>query len=439
MILRFFLRIIYFFLKQLVLLCQAIYFPFTTVKGKDHLRFKGPGIIISNHPNTLLDPLHVVSRTPRQSFFLANASLFSNPIAGFLLRYLYCIPIYRPGIDKDKSGQKVDNDKSFADTYAHLEKGGVIYIAPEGGSYVGRRLRPLKTGTARIALGLEARHNFSIGLHIYPVGLNYEHPDTCGSRLYIEAGEPIRVADWQAAYEKDPVEAARDFTDYIAARNRQLLIDTVDEEEEQLLYRLERILQHDEPLPVDQHYERSQRLLAGIKTLAEKQAPAYSKLQTEAAAYRKGLRDAAVTDRGISQRTKSPWTPITLLGWPVWLYGRTNNIFTYEIPCWIERSVDIYVGYKSTVKILSALFTFPLFYFFQFKLVQLFTSEDLAWWYLLSLPISGMLAWGYAYRIQPRLDAWRWRKWAKQEPDTANRLLAQREALNQTIQKLLAS
>mgnify|MGYP001795653593 CR=1 FL=1 len=439
MILRFFLLVIYVILKQLVLLCQAIYYPFTVVRGKEILRFKGPGFIVSNHPNTMLDPLNVVSRAPRQSFFLANASIFENPIAGFLLRYLYCIPIYRPGIDKDKSGKKVDNEKSFGDTYKHLEKGGVIYIAPEGGSYIGRRLRPLKTGTARIALGLEARHNFSLGLKIYPVGLNYEHPDRCGSQLYIEAGEPIAVSEWQTAYQKDSKQAVRDLTEHIAECNRQLLIDTIDEEEDQLLYRLERILQHDTPLPIDQHYERSQQLLKGMKRLAKNQPNEHSRLQTETTSYRERLRAIAVTDRGISQRLKSLWTPISLLGWPLWLYGRLNNIFAYEVPRWIERKAGLYVGYRSTVKVLSGVLLFPLFYFLQFKAVQWFTDSHTAWWYLLSLPLSGILAWGYAYHVQPRIDAWRWRKWAKQEPEAAAALIAQREALKQTTHSLLTN
>lgn len=434
MILRFFLRILYVILKQFVLLYQAIYFPFTVFRGKEHLRFKGPGIIVSNHPNTLVDPLHVVSRTPRQSFFLANAGLFKNPIAGFLLRHLYCIPIHRPGIDK----KKVDNEKSFADTYQHLEKGGVIYIAPEGGSYVGRRLRDLKTGTARIALGVEARHNFQLGMNIYPAGLNYESPFYCGSRLYLEAGEPIRVADWQAAYEADPIQAARDLTEHIAEKMRALIIHTVDEEQDQLLYRLERILQHDAPLPIDQHYDRVQRLLTGLKELAKNKPAKYTQLQTETSTYREKLRSAKVTDRGIGQSDKRLLTAIALLAWPVWLYGRLNNIFVYEIPRWLERKLDLYEGYRTTVKIVSGLVIFPLFYFLQYKLMQAITDTHTALWYLLSLPISGILAWCYAYHIQPRIEAWRWRKYVQQHPENATTLKNDRAALAQVAAALMA-
>lgn len=427
MILRFLLLLFYWLLKGLVLFYQAFYFPFTVFRGREHLRFKGPGIIVSNHPNTMVDPLNVISRTPRQSFFLANASMFKNPIAGFILRYLYCIPIRRPG--KDEGVKKVDNQKSFDATFEHLEGGGVIYIAPEGGSEMERRLRPLKTGTARIALGVEARNNFQLGLCIHPAGLTYEQPTYCGSRLYMEASEPIRVADWQEAYEKDSVKAARELTDYLADRMRQLLVHTDNDEQDQLLYRLERIFQHDEPLPIDQHYDRIQQLLSGLKSLAKDQPSSYQQLQEKAASYRLALRENNVTDRGISQQDKGLFTAISLLAWPIWLYGRLNNIFVYEIPRWLERKMDLYIGYRTTVKVISSLIIFPLFYFLQYKLVGAFTDTRTALWYLLSLPISGVLAWGYAYHVQPRLEAWQWRKWAKGNAETAHQLQKQRAGL----------
>lgn len=436
MILRFFLLILYHLLKGLVLFYQAFYFPFTVFRKREYLAFKGPGIVVSNHPNTMVDPLHVISRTPRQSFFLANASMFKNPVAGFLLRHLYCIPIARPG--RDKGVKKVDNEKSFEATYEHLEKGGVIYIAPEGGSEMERRLRPLKTGTARIALGTEARHNFSLGLKIYPAGLTYEHPTRCGSRLYMEAGDPITVADWRAAYEADPIQAARDMTDHLEARMRELLVHTDDNEQDQLLYRLERVVQHDSPLPIDQHYDRIQHLLKGLKGLAQSKPEEYRELQKFAAKYRQDLRQHKVTDRGISQQHKGLWTAISLLGWPLWLYGRLNNIFVYEIPRWIELKMDLYIGYRTTIKVVSSLVIFPLFYFLQYRLMAYFTDSQAALWYLLSLPVSGVIAWSYAYHVQPRIESWQWRRFKQQQPAAAEDLMNRRASLAQYIDGFLS-
>ncbi len=152
---------LYFFFKCLVWIVLKIYNPFTYVLGRQNLRQKGPLIVISNHPNTLLDPLHVAIRLPRYVYFLANASLFKNPIIGWILNQLYCIPVQRT---QDTNGKPLDNKDAFNRSNDFLSRGGCLYVAPEGTSWMEKRLRPLKTGTARIALSFESDKKFQGGL-----------------------------------------------------------------------------------------------------------------------------------------------------------------------------------------------------------------------------------------------------------------------------------
>jgi glycerol-3-phosphate O-acyltransferase/dihydroxyacetone phosphate acyltransferase len=315
MVLKAFLDLVYLLLKQLVLLYQRIYYPFTVVRQRQRLNLPGGGIIISNHPNTMTDPLHIVSRSRRQVFFLANASLFKHPIANFLLNHLYCIPVSRPG--RDTKGPPISLEESFARSFDHLAGGNVLYIAPEGTSFLERRLRPFKTGTARIALGAEAAHDFQLGLTIVPAGLNYEHPKDCGSRLFIDVGEPIHVRDWQAAYAEDKVAAVNDLTAHLEAANRALILHTTDDEQDQLLYRLERIWQNDQPLPVEKHYSRTRQLLRGLQQLQATQPETYTRLRQQAAYYAGALRQHQLTDRGLANATKRLWTPAAVLGFSV--------------------------------------------------------------------------------------------------------------------------
>lgn len=379
----------------------------------------------------MVDPLHVASRTPRQSFFLANSSLFKHPVSAFLLGHLYCIPIQRPG--KDQVLKKVDNDESFRKTYEHLTNNGVIYIAPEGTSDMERHLRPLKTGTARIALGAEAANGFTLGLHIYPVGLNYENPTHCGSRLYMEAGAPIRVADWRSAYEQDPTQAVDDLTEYITQRLRALMIDADDAEQDRLLYRIEQIHQNDAPLPIDQHYDRVQHLLTQLKDLQQAVPDKYRQLADTAEQYRKSLRQYGLTDRSISRASSHFPTLTILLAWPLWLYGRLNNLLPYEIPRWLTRRLNLYIGYTSTVKILSGTFTFPLFYTLQYQLSKWVLTGAGPWIYLISLPISGIGAWYYARHFLPRYEGYHWRQWQRQHPQEAQQLVDWREGLKAMV------
>jgi len=426
-ILRIFLSLVYQGLKLLVQLYQLVYFPFTTFRHRERLDFEGPGIIVSNHPNTMVDPLHVVSRTPRQIFFLANASMFKNRVAGFLLNHLYCIPIKRPGKDEGNKLTKVNNYESFRRSYEHLAQGGCLFIAPEGGSELERRLRPIKTGTARIALGAEAANGFQLGLHIYPVGLTYEHPTQCGSRLYMEAGSALRVADWQAAYEADPIAAVRDLTAYLEREMQTLILHTADETQDQLLYRLQSILQNDAPLPVAAHYDRTRLLLQRLQAEAEDNPAGYANLVAKAATYRSQLKAAGLRDRGVSQAAKPLLSLPVLLGWPLWLYGRVNNFFAYEIPRLIERKMGLYIGYRTTVKVVSGtFFSFPVFYTLQYLLARYLLPAPWPLLYLVSLPVSGILAWAYARHFQPRWEAYRWRQWQRQHPAAAADILAQR-------------
>lgn len=436
MLLRGFLFILYHILRLVVKVYQRLFYPFTVVTNRTGLQFKGPGIIVGNHPNTMTDPLHVVSRTNRQAFFLANASMFKHPVANFLLNYLYCIPVSRP--NKDKNGPKISLTESFARSFDHLAKGNVLFIAPEGGSEMDRRLRPLKTGTARIALGTEAQNNFNLGIKIYPAGLTYGDPKNCGSSLVMNIGQPILAKDWQAAYQKDPKEAVASLTDAIAEEMRSLIIDTVDEEQDQLLRRLERIQANDKPLSTLQHYERSQQLLSQLKSLRFQNINSYNTLVEKATAYSTALRQSQQTDRGLSKRTSWLLTLISLLGLPIWLYGRINNTLGYDIPRWLERKMALDKGYTATVKILTGAILIPLFYTLQYQLVKWLTNPAIAKWYLLSLPISAILAWLYARYVVPRLEGYRWRRWAKTQPTAAQELLAQRRQLQEIIASLPA-
>ena len=90
-----FLNLLYDFFKVLILIVLRVFYPFTTVINKKGFKFDNPTIVVSNHPNTLLDAIGVAARVRKRVFFLANASLFSNPIANWLLNRLYCIPIMR--------------------------------------------------------------------------------------------------------------------------------------------------------------------------------------------------------------------------------------------------------------------------------------------------------------------------------------------------------
>ena len=120
-----------------------IYFKRIVFKNIERLKSSGPLLVISNHPNTVIDPLVALYRMPTICHLLANYSLFKNPISGFLLSNLFCIPIQR--YTDVPEGQALQNDEAFQKCDEHLLSGGCLYIAVEGTSWPERVLREFKT------------------------------------------------------------------------------------------------------------------------------------------------------------------------------------------------------------------------------------------------------------------------------------------------------
>src|SRR6266480_145881 len=118
-----------------------------------------PVIFAVNHPNALIDPLFLLCFAPRPVSLLAKAPLFTMPVIGWFVRGLDSIPVYRKQDHVAGGG----NDETFGRARAVLARGGSIAIFPEGTTHSDPRLRELKTGAARIALGASIEVRPTIG------------------------------------------------------------------------------------------------------------------------------------------------------------------------------------------------------------------------------------------------------------------------------------
>lgn len=399
-----FLNLLYDFFKLIILIILRIFYPDTIFINKEGLTFDNPTIVVSNHPNTLLDAVGVAARVKRRVFFLANSSLFANPIAGWLLNRLYCIPIMRK---EDAEKKQVNNNNSFQRAYDHLAGGGSIYIAPEGSSYMERRLRPIKTGTARIALGAEADNNWELGVTILPVGLTYSNPHKFGSRLVINVGAPIPVSHYKEDYEKDPVKSWTTLTRILEERLKSHMTDTLDEEEDELLTKLETI-DLSEIKDFEQVFSNTQNRTAELRALEES---AYEEISTKTNDYFQLLEEKRTSDKAVwLQKSKALigkfWVRliVVLAGLPIFLYGSINHILAFGIPALVTRLAKLYIGYNSTVKTITGLVTIPLFYILQFRWVANYFDTTTAVIYILTLPIFGLLAWNYGVFLQVTLS-----------------------------------
>ena len=137
------------------------------------------------------------------------------------MKSIRCVPIYRKG---DAKGNLVAlNKKAFSNCYDFLKNKKVILIFPEGSSELERKLRPLKAGTAKIALGAEIETNFTLGLKILPIGLNYTNPSKFREKVTLNIGNPIDVFPYKNEAKKKLPVAFRRLTEEIEKSLKTLL------------------------------------------------------------------------------------------------------------------------------------------------------------------------------------------------------------------------
>ena len=196
-----------------------LYFVEVRASGMDRIPETGPVILAANHPTSILDAILLAMHTRRQIHFLAASRLFRNRFLARLLYSLGAIPVYRAHEVTNHGSQ---NEAAFRKAHELFERGGCLGIFPEGGnSPVHGQVAQLRKGCARVALSAEGNNDYSLGLTIVPIGLNYESRELFMSRVLIRFGRPIRVADYGQAYASDPEAAITSLTEELQSSLRR--------------------------------------------------------------------------------------------------------------------------------------------------------------------------------------------------------------------------
>lgn len=216
----------YRFLKILAWIVVKVIFRRVDVTGASRLVEGEPTVIASNHTNGLADPVLMVGRLPGLPSFLAGADLWRFPPARFLFWLARVLPVSRRREGADPNS----NESVFEACHEALAQGAHIALFPEGGVHLEPSMIPLKTGTARIALGAAADHG-TPGVTILPIGLVYDDKGRFRSQAAIHIGHPIEVDDWVERYREDGPSAVRGLTNLLAHRLHDLTLNHASWEE----------------------------------------------------------------------------------------------------------------------------------------------------------------------------------------------------------------
>jgi glycerol-3-phosphate O-acyltransferase/dihydroxyacetone phosphate acyltransferase len=450
---------------------MRIYFRHVEVVGLEHVPRKSPVIFVLNHPNALVDPAFLLCLAPRRVSFLAKSPLFRMPILGFFVRALDCLPVYR---QQDEGEDVSRNREMFVAARELLARGGTIGICPEGVSHDEPRLRPIKTGAARIALGavstveangasLDSAYANSpaeppayaggsdkvpcVDLKIVPTGLYYTSKTKFRSAVLLYFGQPIVVSPVELEPDGNPPRAAvRDLSKRIECALREVILEAEHEEALQTISRAERIFSSEtveggsESLAAE--LQLQQRFNKAYAVLRERAPERLRKLEVRMIRFEEELRQAGVDPEDLAPPTSTfdvfrhlitrallflllivPATLGVLVHYPAYRLGG------YLATRFSKNDEDVI----STVKIISAMLLFPI----TWLLAAAVGYELWGWRFSLAvaaiLPLAGYLAIRFFEGIDSFLGGLRALVFFLMRRRFFVRLLAERNAIRNEI------
>jgi 1-acyl-sn-glycerol-3-phosphate acyltransferase len=428
------------------------YYRDIRVEGLERVPRDRPLLLVVNHPNALVDALLVGWVVPRRVLITAKSTIFTNPVAAILLRWLGVLPLRRSSDEaKLPSGASTDpsrNLETFRAVQDALARRGTVLIFPEGKTPEEPALAPLKTGAARMALS--ARESGRVpALAILPIGLVFERKDAPRSRVLVQIGEPIFVDEWESG---DGRAAAEALTEEIALRLRALTLSYPSVDDAVRAVRLASLIAtvfDDTPrigevrsLAVDTAIARRinelRVHLASANDLARARADDLTRrldtIQVEAHTNGVSLADARIdsdSSRAVRFIFREVW--IFAIAGPIALWGRINHWLPFRAARALAmRNVESAADPAMRTIVAGAAFVL-LSYLAQTVVVGLLWNWLAAAAYLVSLPIAAEVNFYLSARWRRALQ--RARAWIRfrRDPQLQPSLCAELETLRADV------
>lgn len=419
-----------------------IYFRRVEVVGLEHVPRQTPVIFVLNHPNALVDPAFLLALAPREVSFLAKAPLFRMPVLGYFVRALDCLPVYRK---QDEGADLSRNRETFTAARKLLSTGGTIAICPEGVSHDELRLRPIKTGAARIALAAEAAGEVN-GLKIVPAGLYYTAKTKFRSSALLYFGQPIDVDAVELTPEGDPPrEAVRELSAKIEEAMREVILEAEHEEALHAVSRAERIFSslaaaEDDSLVGELQLQK--RFLRDYAVLQQRAPERLRKLEVRMNRFDEELKQAGVDPEELVPPTSTLSVSSQVL--------RRSLVFLVFLPAAVIGTLFHYPAYRlggylatafsresedviSTTKIISAMLLFPVTWVVLATVVYFVGGWMPAVAVLLILPVSGYVAVRFFEELDESLGGLRALSFFLLRRRFFVRLLAERKAIREEM------
>ncbi|MEO6731497.1 MAG: 1-acyl-sn-glycerol-3-phosphate acyltransferase [Ferruginibacter sp.] len=178
---------LYGFVKIVARAAIKLYCRDIQLNKSELLKCDGPLLLAVNHPNSFLDAIILCTIFDRPVYSLARGDAFKGKLITKILLSLKMLPVYRvsEGVENLE-----ENYTTFEECKKIFKQNGIVLIFSEGYCINEWHLRPLKKGTARLAISSWAD---GISLKVLPIGINYSSFEKFGKNIRLSFGEFIEV------------------------------------------------------------------------------------------------------------------------------------------------------------------------------------------------------------------------------------------------------
>jgi 1-acyl-sn-glycerol-3-phosphate acyltransferase len=426
-------------IRTIVLALLRLYYPRIEVEGRENLPTSGPVIFVLNHPNGLLDPLLLIATLGRPVSFLAKNTLFNNWLGRTACQAFGALPVYRQRDAGAGDNTQAKNDLTFARCHQLLRDGVALALFPEGTTHSEAQLLPLRTGSARIALGAEDSSDWRLGLNLVPVGLWYEDKRIFRSSVLLIVGKPWTIADHAATYRADREQAVDDLTADIAVRLGEVVFQAGNAD---LLRGLPVMVQWTiDHLSLGARERRKQpaALLAATERLAADNAPRMAELSASAHRYARTLRLLGISDPWsldlpVARRTRYlAMGALLVVSAPVAVLGLIISYIPYRMGGIVSARLTDEDQVLGTIKLIAGLVLVPIGWIVAALLVGFLLGASWGWLLLALAPLLAYIAlrWSELWREFRASASATWLRVFR--PDLTAQLVARRQVLSERI------
>jgi len=187
------------------------------INKKDILQLKGPLLIAANHPNSFLDAIIFATIFKYPVYSLTRGDAFVNKLYNLLLRQMNMLPVYRIS---EGAENLEHNYSTFTVCQNIFIDNGIVLIFSEGRCINEWHLRPLKKGTARLAINAWQQN---IPLKVLPVGINYSCFRKLGKNIILSFGDLMDSKDFVTDFSDG--KAIMDFNSKLYSQLKRLVIE----------------------------------------------------------------------------------------------------------------------------------------------------------------------------------------------------------------------